>query len=104
MNWLTLRMADVSIGASMLGLLSRRSRSPCSVAEAVRSCGGEVMLRITIHDDPDSVTFLLEGKLAGSWVQELEDCWQSTVVCWSPTSHPMARSGRPAARKRSRAV
>ena len=34
------------------------------------------MLRITIHDDPGSLTFQLEGKLAGPWVAELEDCWQ----------------------------
>jgi hypothetical protein len=36
------------------------------------------MLRISVHDDPHSVTFQLEGKLAGSWVRELEDCWRST--------------------------
>ena len=36
------------------------------------------MLRITIHNDPGSLTFQLEGKLAGPWVRELEDCWQST--------------------------
>jgi anti-anti-sigma regulatory factor len=34
------------------------------------------MLRITVHDDPQSVTFQLEGGLAGTWVQELERCWQ----------------------------
>ena len=38
------------------------------------------MLRISVHDDPDSVTFQLEGKLAGSWVQELNECWHSTVT------------------------
>ena len=36
------------------------------------------MLRITIHDKPESLTFQLEGKLAGSWVRELERCCQST--------------------------
>ena len=36
------------------------------------------MLRITAHDEPHSVTFRLEGRLAGSWVEELSDCWQST--------------------------
>jgi len=35
------------------------------------------MLRITIHDNPRSLTFQLEGRLAGLWVRELEDCWQS---------------------------
>jgi hypothetical protein len=35
------------------------------------------MLRITIHDEPGSLTFQLEGRLAGPWVRELENCWQS---------------------------
>jgi anti-anti-sigma regulatory factor len=38
------------------------------------------MLRITVHDTPDSLTFQLEGRLAGPWVRELEDCWQSTLA------------------------
>ena len=33
------------------------------------------MLRITTHDQPESLTFQLEGKLAGLWVDELEKCW-----------------------------
>src|SRR5579862_5437991 len=33
------------------------------------------MLRITILDSAQSTTFKLEGKLAGPWVQELEQCW-----------------------------
>jgi hypothetical protein len=37
------------------------------------------MLRITIHENLTSVTFQLEGGLAGSWVQELERCWRGTV-------------------------
>jgi anti-anti-sigma regulatory factor len=36
------------------------------------------MLRITIHDNPESLTVQLEGRLAGPWVRELEACWQST--------------------------
>jgi anti-anti-sigma regulatory factor len=35
------------------------------------------MLRITIHNDPQSLTIQLEGKLAGPWVRALEDCWHS---------------------------
>lgn len=38
------------------------------------------MLRITAHDSPESLTFQLEGKLAGPWVRELEDCWQRTLA------------------------
>ena len=38
------------------------------------------MLRITVHDDPGSLTFQLEGRLAGPWLRELEECWQSTLT------------------------
>ena len=36
------------------------------------------MLRITVHDNAQALTFQLEGALAGPWVRELEECWQST--------------------------
>ena len=36
------------------------------------------MFRTTIHSDPKTLTFRLEGRLTGPWVRELEDCWQST--------------------------
>ena len=36
------------------------------------------MLRITVHDSPQSLIIRLEGRLAGPWVRELETCWQST--------------------------
>src|SRR5437879_10138324 len=36
------------------------------------------MLRITVYDNPGCLTVQLEGRLAGPWVRELEDCWQST--------------------------
>lgn len=38
------------------------------------------MLRITIHDNQESLTFQLEGRLAGPWVKEVEQCWQSTLA------------------------
>jgi ABC-type transporter Mla MlaB component len=38
------------------------------------------MLRITVHAKPRSFTFQLEGSLAGPWVRELEECWQSTLA------------------------
>src|SRR5437764_13981764 len=38
------------------------------------------MLRITVLDNSGTVTFRLEGRLAGPWVRELESCWQSTRV------------------------
>jgi anti-anti-sigma regulatory factor len=38
------------------------------------------MLRITVHDHPGALTFQLEGRLAGSWVRVLQECWQSAVA------------------------
>lgn len=37
------------------------------------------MLRITVHDDPNALTFKLEGSLTGAWTQELQMCWQDTL-------------------------
>jgi len=42
------------------------------------ACGsGLAMLRITRHDSSEATTFKLEGKLAGPWVRELEQCWSA---------------------------
>ena len=38
------------------------------------------MLRITMHDNQESLTFQLEGRLAGAWVKEVDQCWQSALV------------------------
>jgi ABC-type transporter Mla MlaB component len=38
------------------------------------------MLRITVHDKPEALTFQLEGRLAGPWVRVLQECWQSTLA------------------------
>ena len=38
------------------------------------------MLRVTVHDNRQALTFQLEGRLAGPWVRELEKCWQSTLA------------------------
>src|SRR5260370_10579583 len=46
------------------------------------------MLRITIHDNVESLTFQLEGRLAGAWVREVEECRQ----------HRLAGGPRPAVR------
>lgn len=34
------------------------------------------MLRIYIHEDQPVATLVLEGKLVGPWVKELERCWE----------------------------
>jgi hypothetical protein len=38
------------------------------------------MLRITIRDAPQVLTFQLEGRLAGAWVRVLQECWQSALA------------------------
>ena len=38
------------------------------------------MLRITLHDKPEALTFQLEGRLAGPWVRVLQECWQSALA------------------------
>ncbi len=37
------------------------------------------MLRITVHDNPHTFTFQLEGRLTGPWLSELEECWKTTL-------------------------
>ena len=37
------------------------------------------MLRITVHDNPQALTFQLERRLAGPWPRELEACWQDAL-------------------------
>jgi ABC-type transporter Mla MlaB component len=41
------------------------------------------MLRITVHDSPRALTFQLEGRLAGPWLRELEECWQGALATQS---------------------
>lgn len=38
------------------------------------------MLRITLHDRPDSQTIKLEGKLAGLWIEELNRTWRAAAA------------------------
>ena len=40
------------------------------------------MLKITRHHDAvsESVSFMLEGRLAGPWVEELETCWRQIAA------------------------
>ena len=37
------------------------------------------MLKITLHDHSHQLRFRLEGKLAGAWVSELRQCWQTAT-------------------------
>jgi hypothetical protein len=38
------------------------------------------MLRIYIHDEVPVTSFVLEGKLVGPWVKELEKHWESAAA------------------------
>ena len=35
------------------------------------------MLKITIHDGPEALTFQVEGRLIGAWAKELEQSWKT---------------------------
>jgi anti-anti-sigma regulatory factor len=37
------------------------------------------MLRITIYNDSQPVTFQLEGRLTGPWLDELAKCWNRAL-------------------------
>jgi len=37
------------------------------------------MLKITLHDTASEFRLRLEGKLAGLWVRELSQCWQTAA-------------------------
>ena len=41
------------------------------------------MLRIYIHDQVPVTSFVLEGKLVGPWVKELEKHWESALAAGS---------------------
>jgi anti-anti-sigma regulatory factor len=38
------------------------------------------MLRITLKRTRKALTFRLEGKLAGPWSREFEDCWNTNIA------------------------
>ena len=49
------------------------------------------MLKITAHIDPSSAVFELEGKLAGPWVAELEECWRKAAISDRPVRLMLCR-------------
>jgi anti-anti-sigma regulatory factor len=40
---------------------------------------GQRMLRISIHDDQETVAITLDGRIAGPWVAELRRAWMDAV-------------------------
>ena len=50
-----------------------------------REAGEEsVMLKIAIHNEGQAPSFVVEGKLVGPWVKELEKCWESVLATEPP--------------------
>lgn len=37
------------------------------------------MLRITVHNEAVTTRLVVEGRLAGPWVEELKKCWQTVA-------------------------
>jgi ABC-type transporter Mla MlaB component len=44
------------------------------------------MLRIYIHEELPVTSFVVEGKLVGPWVKELEKCWESVLAAYPSMS------------------
>jgi anti-anti-sigma regulatory factor len=44
------------------------------------AAGERVMLRITTQNLAPVTSFVLEGKLVGPWVRELEECWENALA------------------------
>jgi hypothetical protein len=42
------------------------------------------MLRITINDDAEVKRLILEGRMTGEWVKEVEACWHRARAAPSP--------------------
>ncbi|MGH7208395.1 MAG: STAS domain-containing protein [Nitrospiraceae bacterium] len=38
------------------------------------------MLKITIHPEAGATRLILEGRLAGPWVEELDRCWRGVAA------------------------
>src|ERR1039457_7304370 len=49
------------------------------------------MLKITLHDHPNELRFRLEGKVAGAWVSELRQCWQTALSTPKARAFPLDR-------------
>jgi hypothetical protein len=42
------------------------------------------MLRITVHNDVGATRLIIEGRLMGAWVSELESCWRQEATAQPP--------------------
>jgi len=63
-------------GACTLGCTARVRVPLLLETGTVRASGGP-MLRVTVHIDSCDLRLRLEGRLAGPWVTEVEQCWQT---------------------------
>jgi hypothetical protein len=39
-----------------------------------------IMLRVTLHDSSEALTFQVEGRLVGAWAAELEQLWKTAAL------------------------
>jgi len=44
------------------------------------------VLRITIHSEGQATSLVIEGRLAGSCIEELRKCWQNATLSHPPRS------------------
>jgi hypothetical protein len=51
------------------------------------------MLRITVHESPDAVTLILEGRLVGPWIGEVERAWTAVAGKGKGRRHVVDLSG-----------
>jgi hypothetical protein len=42
------------------------------------------MLRITVHNDEGETRLIIEGRLMGAWMRELESCWRQATARQPP--------------------
>src|SRR5260370_36799887 len=68
----------------MMSCAARRASATAALHRSLvwgNYIGGELaMLRITINDAEEERRIVVEGKLAGPWVNVLEKCWEKTLA------------------------
>ena len=48
-------------------------------ANSRETAGSPRMLRITVQESPEAITLILEGRLIGPWIGEVERVWSAVV-------------------------
>jgi hypothetical protein len=61
--------------------------------QPTREGGALPMLRITVQEGPGVVTLILEGRLAGPWIGEVERVWTAVIGKGNGRRHVIDLSG-----------